>query len=151
PQYNAGRRQRTGATILTAVDYRREGDVAILTMTNPPVNALSFAVRHELAEALKRAVADEAVKGIVVSGGGGTFSGGADIGEIDSGLALKVPTIRDVQAQMERLPKPLVAAIEGTAFGGGLELALACHWRVAATTDRVGLPEVKLGLLPGAG
>jgi 3-hydroxyacyl-CoA dehydrogenase len=136
---------------LTAVDYRREGDVAILTMTNPPVNALSFAVRHELAEGLKRAAADDAVKGIVVSGGGGTFSGGADITEIDSGLALKVPTLRDLQAQMEALPKPLVAAIEGTAFGGGLEIALACHWRVAATTARVGLPEVKLGLLPGAG
>jgi 3-hydroxyacyl-CoA dehydrogenase len=138
-------------TPLTAVDYRREGEIAILTMTNPPVNALSFAVRSGLAEGLKRAAADDTVKGMVVSGGGGTFSGGADIGEIDSGLALKAPTIRDVQAQMEALQKPLVAAIEGTAFGGGFELALACHWRIAATTARVGLPEVKLGLLPGAG
>jgi 3-hydroxyacyl-CoA dehydrogenase len=136
---------------VAAVDYRLEGDVAVLTMTNPPVNALSFAVRDGLAQALQRAATDAAVRAIVVTGAGGTFSGGADIGEIDSGLALKVPTLRDLQAQMEALPKPLVAAIDGTAFGGGFELALACHWRVAATQARVGLPEVKLGLLPGAG
>jgi 3-hydroxyacyl-CoA dehydrogenase len=136
---------------VAAVDYRLEGDVAILTLKNPPVNALSFAVRDGLAQGLQRAAADPAVKAVVVTGAGGTFSGGADIGEINSGLALKVPTIRDVQAQLEGLPKPLVAAIEGTAFGGGFELALACHWRVAATAAKVGLPEVKLGLLPGAG
>lgn len=136
---------------MAAVDYRLEGDVAILTMTNPPVNALSFAVRDGLARGLERAAAEGAVQGVVLRGAAGTFSGGADIGEIDSGLALKVPTIRDVQAQMEALPKPLVAAIEGTAFGGGFELALTCHWRVAAPGAKVGLPEVKLGLLPGAG
>src|SRR5215469_10256630 len=120
-------------------------------MSNPPVNALSFAVRDGLAQGLGRAAADDTVKGVVLTGAGGSFSGGADIGEIDSGLALKVPTLRDLEAQMEALSKPLVAAIDGTAFGGGFELALACHWRVAATGARVGLPEVKLGLLPGAG
>src|SRR5205807_1366059 len=95
--------------------------------------------------------ADPAVKAIVVTGEGGTFAAGADINEVSSGLVLKSPITREVQARMEAASKPLVAAIEGVALGGGFELALACHWRIAATTAKVGLPEVKLGLLPGAG
>src|SRR5213082_3090541 len=102
-------------------------------------------------QALERAGGDPAVKAIVVTGEGGTFAAGADINEVSSGLVLKSPITREVQARMEAASKPLVAAIEGVALGGGFELALACHWRIAATTAKVGLPEVKLGLLPGAG
>ena len=136
---------------MSAVNYMLEGEVAVLTMSSPPVNALSLAVRTGVMQGLERAAADPAVRAIVFTGDGGCFSAGADINEIASGAALTAPTLRDLQAQMEALRKPLVAAIEGLALGGGLELALACHWRVAGRTARVGLPEVKLGLIPGAG
>jgi len=136
---------------VSAVNYMLEGEVAVLTMSSPPVNALSLAVRTGVMQGLERAAADPAVRAIVFTGDGGCFSAGADINEIASGAALTAPTLRDLQAQMEALRKPLVAAIEGLALGGGLELALACHWRVAGRTARVGLPEVKLGLIPGAG
>jgi 3-hydroxyacyl-CoA dehydrogenase len=104
-----------------------------------------------LQEALARAAADDAVVAIVLTGSDGTFSSGADINEIGSGAALTAPTLRDLQSQMEALGKPLVAAIDGIAFGGGFEMALTCHWRVTGRNARIGLPEVKLGLLPGAG
>ena len=136
---------------MSAVDYRLAGEVAVLAMSNPPVNALALAVRTELMQGLERAAGDPAVSAIVVTGSGGCFSGGADINEIASGAALTPPTLRDLQAQMEALRKPLVAAIDGIALGGGFELALACHWRVAGRDAKVGLPEVKLGLIPGAG
>jgi len=134
-----------------AVNYRLEGEIAVLSIANPPVNALSLPVRAGLMEGLTRAAADDAVAAIVLTGSEGTFSSGADINEIASGAALTAPTLRDLQSQMEALGKPLVAAIEGIAFGGGFEMALTCHWRVAGRNARVGLPEVKLGLLPGAG
>jgi 3-hydroxyacyl-CoA dehydrogenase len=133
------------------VNYRKEGDIAVLTIDNPPVNALSIVVREGLHAGMERALTDHSVRGIVICGANGTFCAGADINEIGSGVALKPPTIRDLQARMEASVKPLVAAVEGTTFGGGFELALTCHWRVAATDAKVGLPEVKIGLLPGAG
>jgi 3-hydroxyacyl-CoA dehydrogenase len=136
---------------VSAVSYRLEADVAVLSIANPPVNALSLPVRTTLMEGLIRASADEAVIAIVLTGSGGTFSSGADINEIASGAALTAPTLRDLQGQMEATTKPLVAAIDGIAFGGGLEIALTCHWRVGSRSAKVGLPEVKLGLLPGAG
>ena len=136
---------------MPAVNYRLEGEVAVLSIANPPVNALSLPVRTGLMEGLTRAAADDAVAAIVLTGSEGTFSSGADINEIASGAALTAPTLRDLQSQMEALGKPLVAAIEGIALGGGFEMALTCHWRVAGRNARVGLPEVKLGLLPGAG
>jgi 3-hydroxyacyl-CoA dehydrogenase len=136
---------------VSAVNYTLADDVAVLTMSNPPVNALSLAVRTGVMEGLERAAADTAVSAIVLTGAGGCFSGGADIKEIASGAALTAPTLRDLQSRMEALHKPLVAAIEGNCLGGGLELALTCHWRVAARDARLGLPEVKLGLIPGAG
>ena len=136
---------------MTVVNYRLDGDVAVLSIANPPVNALSFAVREGLMQGLRRAAEEAAVRAIVITGTGGTFSGGADINEIGSGLALQAPTGRDVLAHLESVPKPLVAAIDGVAFGGGFELALTCHWRVASGTAQVGLPEVKIGLIPGMG
>jgi 3-hydroxyacyl-CoA dehydrogenase len=136
---------------VSAVNYRVDGDVAVLEIANPPVNALSFAVRECLMEGLARAYADSAIAAVVVSGANGTFPAGADINEIASGLALKAPMILDVQARVEAAAKPVVAALEGAALGGGFELALTCHWRVAARSAKVGLPEVKLGLIPGAG
>jgi len=136
---------------VSAVNYTVEDGVALLEIANPPVNALSLAVREGLMAGLERACGDAAVVAVVISGANGTFPAGADINEIGSGLALKAPMIRDVQAAMESAAKPLVAALEGTALGGGFELALTCHWRVAARAAKVGLPEVKLGLIPGAG
>jgi len=136
---------------MSAVNYRLDGEVAVLSMANPPVNALSFPVREGLLQSLERAAADPAVSAIVITGSDGAFCGGADINEIGSGLALKAPTGRDIQARMEALPKPLVAAIDGVALGGGFEVALTCHWRVASAGAKVGLPEVKIGLIPGMG
>jgi 3-hydroxyacyl-CoA dehydrogenase len=133
------------------VNYRLDGNVAVLEIDSPPVNATSIAVRQGLAEALKDAASDPVVEGVVIAGTRGIFIAGADINEIASGVSNKFPTIRDLQAQMEAVPKPIVAAITGSALGGGFEIALTCHWRVAAADAQVGLPEVKLGLLPGAG
>jgi 3-hydroxyacyl-CoA dehydrogenase len=136
---------------VTAVSYRTAGNVAVLTIENPPVNALSHAVRTGLAEGLARAAGDPAVAAVVVCGAQGVFPAGADINEIASGAALKPPMLADLQAEIESAAKPIVAALEGAALGGGFEIALTCHWRVAAPTAKVGLPEVKLGLMPGAG
>jgi len=134
-----------------AVSYRLEGDIAVLSLASPPVNALSLPVRTALMEGLARAAADGTVTALVLTGEEGTFSSGADIKEIASGAALTPPTLRDLQRQMEASRKPLVAAIDGIAFGGGFEIALACHYRTGSRCAKVGLPEVKLGLLPGAG
>ena len=120
-----------------------------MTVDNPPVNALKHEVRAGLAEALRQARADGAVKAVVISCAGRTFFAGADITEF--GKPPQAPSLHDVIAAIEAIPKPVIAALHGTALGGGFELALACHFRVAVATARVGLPEVKLGLLPGAG
>jgi 3-hydroxyacyl-CoA dehydrogenase len=120
-------------------------------MDFPPVNALSLAVREGLMAALVAGAQDPAVAALVVTGAQGTFCGGADINEIASGAALKPPMIAELQAQIEASRKPIVAAITGVALGGGFELALTCHARTLAPAAKVGLPEVKLGLIPGAG
>ena len=136
---------------MPVVNYRLDGNVAVLEIDNPPVNATSIEVREGLAEALKDAASDPAVEAVVIAGTRGVFIAGADIKEISSGLSNKPPTLRDLQAQMEAVPKPIVAAMRGSALGGGFEIALTCHWRIAAEDAKVGLPEVKLGILPGAG
>jgi 3-hydroxyacyl-CoA dehydrogenase len=123
--------------------------IAIVTVDSPPVNALSAAVRGGILECVKRAVADPEVKAIVLTCAGRTFIAGADITEF--GKPPKPPGLGEVLVEIENSPKPVVAAIHGTALGGGLEVALACHFRVATKDARLGLPEVKLGLLPGAG
>jgi 3-hydroxyacyl-CoA dehydrogenase len=136
-------------SINASVDLRREGEIAVVIVDNPPVNALKHEVRAGLAEALREARDDGAVEAVVIACAGRTFSAGADITEF--GKLPQAPSLHEVIAAIEAMPKPVVAALHGTALGGGFELALACHFRVAAPTARVGLPEVKLGLLPGAG
>jgi 3-hydroxyacyl-CoA dehydrogenase len=135
--------------INASVDLRRDGEVAVVTTANPPVNALKHEVRAGLTQALVQARDDDAVKAVVIACSGRTFFAGADITEF--GKPPQAPSLHDVIAAIEAMPKPVMAALHGTALGGGFELALACHFRVAAPGARVGLPEVKLGLLPGAG
>ena len=130
-------------------DFSKDGEIGIITLNSPPVNALSSGVRDGLYEGFKAAIADPSVKAIVLICEGRTFIAGADISEF--GGAQKGASLFDVQAMMEDSPKPVVAAIHGTALGGGLEVALCAHYRVAVPSARCGLPEVNLGLLPGAG
>ena len=130
-------------------DLSKDGDIAVLTLNSPPVNALSAAVRDGLAEGFRQAIADDSVKAIVLVCEGKTFIAGADISEF--GKAPRGASLFDVQNAMENSPKPAIAAIHGTALGGGLEVALSCHYRVAVPSARCGLPEVNIGLLPGAG
>ena len=131
------------------VKLERQDVVGIVTVNSPPVNALSAAVRGGILECVKQANADPEIKAIVLTCGGRTFIAGADITEF--GKPPKPPGLNEVIAEIENSPKPIVAAIHGTALGGGLEVALACHFRVATKDAKLGLPEVKLGLLPGAG
>src|SRR5688500_990431 len=135
--------------ITQSVDLDRRGRVAVVTVNNPPVNALSQHVRQGLDEGLKKAIADPAVSAIVIACAGRTFIAGADITEF--GKPPVPPSLHTVLDVIESSPKPVIAAIHGTALGGGLEVTLACHYRVGVKDARFGLPEVKLGLLPGAG
>jgi 3-hydroxyacyl-CoA dehydrogenase len=130
-------------------DLSMDGDVAVITLNSPPVNALSANVREGLFEGFKAATANPDAKAIVLICEGRTFIAGADITEF--GGASRGPSLFDVQEMMENAPKPVIAAIHGTALGGGLEVALVAHYRVAVPSARLGLPEVNLGLLPGAG
>jgi 3-hydroxyacyl-CoA dehydrogenase len=132
-------------------DYTSQGAVAVITLANPPVNALGMGLRTELAAALDRAQRDAAIGAVVITGSGTAFSGGADVSEFNSFKAAVAPTLHDLIKQIEDSPKPVVAAINALALGGGLEMAMACHYRVAAAGASLGLPEVKLGILPGAG
>ena len=131
--------------------YQVNGDVAIITMTNPPINGLGYSTRIGLADGLGKANADPAVKSIVITGAGKAFSGGADIKEFGSPKALMEPNLLSVILACEYSAKPVVAAIHTIAMGGGLELALGCHYRICAPGTLIALPEVKLGLIPGAG
>ncbi|TGV10921.1 3-hydroxyacyl-CoA dehydrogenase [Mesorhizobium sp. M8A.F.Ca.ET.173.01.1.1] len=132
-----------------SVSVANEGGVAIVTIDNPPVNALSFHVREPLMQALVALRDDASVAAIVIACAGRTFVAGADITEF--GQPVQQPDLRAIVTTLEAIAKPTVAAIHGTAFGGGLELALGCHFRVADQGAKLGLPEVKLGLLPGGG
>lgn len=127
------------------------GQVAMLRLRNPPVNSLSAALRAELHAAIQAALADEGVRALVLAGDGGFFCCGAEIREFNTPMSTREPTLRSVIALIEGAAKPVVAAIHGAALGGGLELALGCHYRVALDGASLGLPEVKLGVLPGAG
>jgi 3-hydroxyacyl-CoA dehydrogenase len=131
--------------------YQAHGDVAVITLDNPPVNGLGLATRQAVAEAVNRANADADIRAIVITGAGTAFSGGADIKEFGSPKSLQEPNLHSVIALVEASAKPVIAGIHSVMMGGGLELALGCHYRVAAPGTNVALPEVKLGLLPGAG
>jgi 3-hydroxyacyl-CoA dehydrogenase len=135
--------------INSAVDLRHDGDVAVVTIDFPPVNALSADVRDGLAGAFATLAGEASVKAVVLACAGRTFIAGADISEF--GKAPRGASLFAVQDAIEGSPVPVVAAIHGTALGGGLEVALACHYRVSDAKAKLGLPEVKLGLLPGAG
>lgn len=129
----------------------RRDACAVLTLDNPPVNGLGLALRGALAAAIDAANADPAVHAIILTGANGLFSGGADIREFNTPKMLAEPNLHSLIQLVEQSAKPVVAAISGTCMGGGLELSLACHYRVATPDAEVGLPEVKIGLLPGAG
>ncbi|MGI9040352.1 MAG: 3-hydroxyacyl-CoA dehydrogenase NAD-binding domain-containing protein [Gemmatimonadales bacterium] len=133
------------------IDYRLARTVAVISFAKPPVNGLSQAVRAGISAALRRAQADLSAQAIVLTGAGGLFSAGADIREFGTPASMADPTLRDLIHLVETSAKPVIAAIAGTCLGGGLELALAAHYRVASADAKLGLPEVKLGLLPGAG
>src|SRR5439155_13418989 len=132
------------------VTVTRDRDVGVLTINNPPVNALSPGVPEGIVAGVEALAKDAAVRAIVLIGGGRTFIAGADIkefGKITSGQKNRGPGLHPLLAKIEDCSKPVICAIHGTAFGGGLEVAMACHYRVAAPKAQVGQPEVKLGLI----
>src|SRR5271169_982149 len=135
------------------VNYARQGEIGVITINNPPVNALSPGVPEGIMEGIEAAAKDPEVKAVVVIGGGRTFIAGADIkefGKVTSGEKPRI-SFNNVLEKVENSAKPVVMAIHGTAFGGGLETAMAGHYRVAVASAQVGQPEVKLGIIPGAG
>ena len=132
-------------------DYTSHGAIAVITLENPPVNALGLGLRTAIADGMERASNDASIAAVVISGSGSAFCGGADVGEFGSSALAASPSLTDLFTQIESSPKPVIAALNGLALGGGLELAMACHYRVATAKVQLGLPEVKLGLLPGAG
>ena len=134
-----------------SAEYQVNGSVAVITLNNPPVNGLGLETRTAAVNGIRRALADDAVKAIVITGAGKAFSGGADIKEFNSPKALTEPTLHTLINVAESSTKPVVAAIHTVCMGGGLELALGCNYRVAMPGAQIALPEVKLGLLPGAG
>jgi 3-hydroxyacyl-CoA dehydrogenase len=136
---------------MSSTRYEVRGRTAVVTLDSPPVNGLGAALRSGLMEALDRALADQDAKAIVITGNERAFSGGADVKEFGTPNASREPRLQAVIAALEHSPKPVVAAIAGVCMGGGLELAMGAHYRVAKADAQIALPEVKLGLLPGAG
>jgi len=134
-----------------AVDYTTRDGVAVITLNNPPVNGLGLSTRLGIVDGIEKASKDASVSAIVIIGAGKAFSGGADITEFNTPKAMQEPTLHTVIDVVERSAKPVVAAIHSVAMGGGLELALGAHYRVASAGAQIALPEVKLGILPGAG
>ena len=132
-------------------DYTARGAVAVIELKHPPVNALGLGLRTAVADALERAQGDAAIGAVVIVGSAATFSGGADVSEFGLPAMSAAPSLGDLVDRIERFPKPVIAAVNALALGGGLELALACHYRIAGSGAQIGMPEVKLGLLPGAG
>ncbi len=136
---------------MSSADYSLHGNVAVITLNNPPVNGLGHELRTGIMAGLDEATRDSAVKAAVIIGSAKAFSGGADIREFNTPKSAATPTLHQIIATLDAMQKPVVAAIGGFAMGGGLELALACHYRVAAPRAQLAVPEVKLGILPGAG
>jgi 3-hydroxyacyl-CoA dehydrogenase len=136
---------------MSAARYELHGEVAVITLDNPPVNGLAHTVRRGISVGVARAQEEAAVHSIILIGSAQGFSGGADVKEFGTALASSAPNLRALVSELEASQKPIIAAIGGFAMGGGLELALGCHYRVTAPGARIALPEVNLGLLPGAG
>jgi 3-hydroxyacyl-CoA dehydrogenase len=136
---------------MNRLNFEVQSGIAVLTLDNPPVNSLGHELREALVSGLERANADAGIEAVVLIGSGAGFSGGADIREFGSPKAIAYPNLRTVISAVEDSAKPVIAAISGVCMGGGLELALACHYRVGVPGARIALPEVKLGILPGAG
>ena len=136
---------------MSLVTVERRGPVEVLRLDNPPVNGLGSTLRRSLMAAVEKGLADPGVAAFVITGSGRMYSAGADIREFNTEAPAGTPDLNDVIAALELSAKPVISAIHGVAAGGGLELALGTHHRIAARTARVGLPEVTLGLLPGAG
>src|ERR1700734_4131306 len=136
---------------MNRLNFEVKNGIAVLTLDNPPVNSLGHELREALVSGLARANADPGIEAVVLIGSGAGFSGGADIREFGSPKAVAYPNLRTVVSEVEDSTKPVIAAISGVCMGGGLELALACHYRVGVPGARIALPEVKLGILPGAG
>lgn len=136
---------------MSQIDYHVSGNLAVITLRNPPVNGLGFELRRSICDGVQRAIADPAIEAIVLTGAGKAFSGGADIREFNTPKAVAEPNLLSVIRLIESSPKPVIAAIHSVAMGGGLELAMGCHFRVASPGAQIALPEVKLGVLPGAG
>ena len=136
---------------MSSADYSLHDNVAVITMNNPPVNGLGHALRQGILAGLASAAKNKDVKAVVIIGSAKAFSGGADIREFNTPKAKAEPTLHQIIATLDAMEKPVVAAISGFAMGGGFELALACHYRIAASRAQLALPEVKLGILPGAG
>ena len=134
---------------MQSVTTHREGEILVILVNNPPVNALSWHVRQGLKDGVEEALSDPAIKAAIIRCEGTTFIAGADITEFSQ--APKEPALGATLDAMETAAKPIIAAIHGTALGGGLETALCCHYRIAVPSAKLGVPEVKLGLLPGAG
>ena len=131
------------------VNFRQKGPIGIVTIDNPPVNALSQAVRAGLLDAFKQTEALETIEAVLLICAGRTFIAGADISEF--GKPLEAPHLSDLINEIEKASKPWIAVLHGNVLGGGLEVALGCHYRIAHSTTKLGLPEVTLGLIPGAG
>ena len=134
-----------------SADYQLQGEIAVISLNNPPVNGLGLSTRLGIVHRLQEALDDAQVKAIVLTGHGKAFSGGADIKEFGTPKAVQDPNLLSVIQALEDSPKPVVAAVHTVAMGGGLELALGCHYRMAAPGASIALPEVKIGLIPGAG
>ena len=134
-----------------SASYQVIDGVAVITLNNPPVNGLGYDTRVGIADGFARAQADAAVRAVVLTGGGRAFSGGADIREFDSPKSMAEPNLLTLIKLAEASAKPIVAAIHSICMGGGLELSLGCQYRVASPGAAIALPEVKIGLIPGAG
>jgi 3-hydroxyacyl-CoA dehydrogenase len=136
---------------MTSADYTLHGAIAVIRLDNAPVNALSASLRKGIAEGLDRAADTDSVTAVILTGAGSNFCGGADVTEFNTPQMVAAPNLHDLCDLIESFEKPVIAALNGIALGGGLELAMCCHYRVALASAQLGLPEVKLGLLPGAG
>ena len=134
-----------------STSYQVADGIAVITLENPPVNGLGQSTRAGIVDGINKAQADASVQAVVITGSGKVFCGGADIREFGSSKAFAEPNLHVTIETVEKSSKPVVAAIHGVVMGGGLELALGCHYRVVAPGTQVALPEVNIGLVPGAG